>query len=334
MMPCTGTRTWREANLPISAPSPQSPAPGVASPASATASLAPGPRSPAPSKGADVIVPTLPKKDNTPLPLGVAESPRPLARVGYDIYLRAGLLEYLHEQYGAAVVFFEKAKPLAPPPDYVVIGSGHVPTGIELLVAMAKSGKSITPEEACRGDSSAKAALMLIDVYHQGQEYQKSLEICNRLIESSLMARATPEQKSYVYFKRAANLPDPGHGVFQSGRGLGRLRCRIPCRAEGPLVRPGHVPGGQHRVEPQAPFRSGDFHLAPSIKTFPKSSEADRCAYFIGVARYWSKQYEEARESLEQFLEDYPDSEFASDAQDFLDKCDKEIDKQQLSPSK
>ena len=59
--------------------------------------------------------------------------PRPIREIGYDIYLRAGLLEYLQEQFGAAVVFFEKAKPLAPPQNILVV-YGKIPTGIERLI--------------------------------------------------------------------------------------------------------------------------------------------------------------------------------------------------------
>ena len=42
-------------------------------------------------------------------------SARPPREVAYDIYLRAGLLEYLHDAFGAALALFEKAKPFAPP---------------------------------------------------------------------------------------------------------------------------------------------------------------------------------------------------------------------------
>ena len=37
-----------------------------------------------------------------------------LRQTGYDIYVRAGLVEYLLEHPERAVAFFEKAKPLRP----------------------------------------------------------------------------------------------------------------------------------------------------------------------------------------------------------------------------
>ena len=44
---------------------------------------------------------------------------RGVDRVGYDIYLRSGLLAYLQERFEQAKLWFEKAKPLAPPRNLV-----------------------------------------------------------------------------------------------------------------------------------------------------------------------------------------------------------------------
>ena len=123
-------------------------------------------------------------------------------QVGYDIYVRAGLVEYLREHNDRAVTFFEKAKPLQPERTYVV-AHGKIPTGIERLIETAKSGKSLTPDVVRQGDEQAKLILMLADIYFQGREFAKSWELCNRLIYSDAIARATREQRSYAHYKRA-----------------------------------------------------------------------------------------------------------------------------------
>ena len=78
-----------------------------------------------------------------------------LKEVGYDIYVRAGLVEYLSDHNDRAVAFFEKAKPLQPERTFVV-AHGKIPTGIERLIEAAKSGKSLTPEIVRQGDEKAK----------------------------------------------------------------------------------------------------------------------------------------------------------------------------------
>ena len=84
----------------------------------------------------------------------------------------------------AALVLFEKAKPFAPPQNFVV-AYGKISTGIERLIDVAKTGKSITPEVVRKGNPTAKTALMLADIYHEGQQYEKSLELCNRLLNGT-----------------------------------------------------------------------------------------------------------------------------------------------------
>ena len=83
-----------------------------------------------------------------------------------------------------AVGFFQKAKPLQPERKFVVV-HGTIPTGIERLIEAAKSGKSLTPEIVCKGDQKAKLILMLADVYYQGQEWQRSVDLCTRLIKGA-----------------------------------------------------------------------------------------------------------------------------------------------------
>ena len=132
----------------------------------------------------------------------LATDHRPLT-TAYAIYLRAGLIEYLNERCPKAVEWFEKAKPFAPERNLVVV-HGHIPTGIEKLIDLAKSRKFITPEVVRKGDHKAKLILMLADVYHEGEQWQKSLDLCNRVIDGAA-PKATREQKSYAFYRRARN---------------------------------------------------------------------------------------------------------------------------------
>ena len=126
-----------------------------------------------------------------------------LRQTGYDIYVRAGLVEYLLEHPERAVAFFEKAQPLAPERTFVEV-NGHIPTGMERLIEAAKSGKSLTPEIVRKGDEQAKLILMLADAYRAGEDCKRSLELCSRVIVGAA-PKVSREQKSYAHFKRARN---------------------------------------------------------------------------------------------------------------------------------
>ncbi len=149
---------------------------------------------------------------------------RSLKEVGYDIYVRAGLVEYLSQgdqdkeksevkdprlaapndrSSSTAIAFFEKAKLLSPERNMIVV-HGTIPTGIERLIEVAKAGKSLTPDAVRAGNEKARLILMLADAYHAGEEWHQSLDLCNRII-SGAVPKATREQKSYAHFKRARN---------------------------------------------------------------------------------------------------------------------------------
>ena len=255
---------------------------------------------------------------------------RPLCAVAYDIYLRAGLLEYMHEQYGAAVVFFEKAKPFAPPRNYAVV-YGKIPTGIERLIDAAKTGKTLTPEIVRKGDPTAKTAMMLADIYHEGQDYQRSLDLCDRLLNApAIMKKATREQCSYAHFRRARNhylILDMA--LFNPDAALADYVAAVRAApqaewADKAMFYAGNIEWNK-KNNPEAAISAWQL----LIKNYPQSSEADRSAFFIGVTRYYTKQYAEAKKSLEKYAEDYPGSDFIDDARDLIDKCEKEISEQQ-----
>ena len=242
-------------------------------------------------------------------------------QVGYDIYVRAGLVEYLLERNDRAVAFFEKAKPLQPAQTYVV-AHGKIPTGIERLIEAAKSGKTLTPEIVRQGDEQAKLILMLADIYFQGREFTKSWELCNRLIYSEAIARATREQRSYAHYKRARSCYCL-HG-----------KARKPDAALADYV-------VAVRAAPRAPWASTAMFLAANIlwnhkhnpdaavsiwnrliRSYPGSKEADASTLFISVVYRWTNRADDARKVLTDFLAKHPESPLADGARKQLAKLD------------
>ena len=249
---------------------------------------------------------------------------RSLKQVGYDIYVRAGLVEYLLEHPERAVGLFEKAKLLQPERNFVVV-QGAIPTGIERLIEVAKSGKSLTPEIVRKGDEKARLILMLADVYHEGQQHDKSLELCTRVISGSA-PKATREQKSYAHFRRAHNYYMTLGQAYSPDASLADYVSAVTTAPKAPWADSAMFLAGN--------IEWNDKHNADAaitvwrrlLREYPKSSEADRCAFFIGLAHFFSKQYPQARKALEEYLVNYPTSEFTESAREVLNKCNSIVD--------
>ena len=249
---------------------------------------------------------------------------RSAKQLGYDIYVRAGLVEYLLEHPEHAIGFFEKAKPLQPERNYVE-ANGHIPTGIERLIEAAKMNKSLTPEVVRQGDERAKMILMLADVYHEGQQHDKSLDLCTRVVAGSA-PKATREQKSYAYFRRARNHYLIVDSLFDPNAALADYVAAVAASPKSPWADSAMLLAGNVEWNDKHNAGAAIAVWRRLLKEYPKSSEADRCAFFIGVAHFFSKQYPEAEKALQEFMVSYPDSEFADSAKDILAKCNAQID--------
>jgi TolA-binding protein len=258
----------------------------------------------------------------SPFPVTLA---RPLGEVAYDIYLRAGLLEYLHEQYGAAVIFFEKAKPFTPPLKIQVIGKAP-PSGVERLIVAAKTGKTLTPDIVRKGDPTAKAALMLGDVYHEGQQYEKSLDLCNRLLSGPGINRATPEQKSYAHFRRARNYFLSLGRTYSPDASLADNVAAVAAAPKTPWAEEAMFLAGNIEWNQKHDLQAAVAVWHRLVHDYPGSKEADRCELYIGAAYFSSKQYVQAQQALESFLTLYPESEFVASGKRLLDECKAKAD--------
>ena len=225
-----------------------------------------------------------------------------LREIRYAIYLRAGLMAYLSEHLEEAVEWFEKAKPFEPERGFVVV-HGEIPTGIERLVEAAKSGKSLTPEEARRGDEKARLILMLADVYMEAQQWSKAIELCDILLDTP-RSSASRDQQSWAYHQKGA--ANSGISHYLDAR-----RCHVLAQ----------------RVSPSAPWAPRSLFLAASIAdnlqqdpanvireykavmlTYPDTDAARTAAYLIGVSYEWDEQWSAAKRVYEWFIKRYPES--------------------------
>ena len=248
-----------------------------------------------------------------------SSSLRSLQQVGYDIYVRAGLLEHLQGHRDQSLLFLEKAKPLEPRHAVVAVG-GHVPTGVERLIRLAKSDESPTPDLVKQGDQKASLILMLADVYHEGQQYDKAVRLCT-LVATQLAHTISPDQRSYAFFRRGRSYYLCPGGGFDCDAALADYTAAIMLAPNAPwadaaLFFAGNIQWN-HKHNPPAAVAAWERLL----RDYPNSAEADRCSLYIGAVYYYSQRYSDAQRSLTRFLKTYPKSEFVESASAFLDDC-------------
>jgi tetratricopeptide (TPR) repeat protein len=265
-------------------------------------------------------------------PLGASSSlttdHRPLSTAYYAIYLRAGLIEYLQERCPKALEWFEKAKPFAAARNLVVV-QGTIPTGVEKLIALAKHGTFITPQVARQGDPTARLILMLADVYHEGEDWQKSLDLCAKVIAGTgVAAKGTNQQKGWAFFKRGRNyycLEGDANNPTAAQADYLAAAAAFPKAdwADNALFLAANIHWNHHQNADAAVVL-----WKRLIKSYPQSDEADRAAYFIGVAYQWSGRPQEARQAYEDSLRKFPGSRFNKLIKEQTAKLDAKGDKE------
>jgi outer membrane protein assembly factor BamD (BamD/ComL family) len=224
-------------------------------------------------------------------------------QTAYAIYVRAGLVEYLLERPEAAVAFFEKAKPLAPPPKRDAVVIGHVPTGIEQLIEVAKSGRSLTPDEARAGDRKAKLILMLADVHVAGREWTKAIGLCDKVIESKKFS-ATPHQRSWAYHQKASaiyGIPDCKN-AYDDLLSAEKASPSAPWAAES-LLFAGCIANNILKDDALALTQ-----YQAVVARHPTSEVAPKAAFFVGVTHESNKEWDRAKAAYTLYLKKYPDA--------------------------
>ncbi|MDZ7617411.1 MAG: hypothetical protein U1E05_10420, partial [Patescibacteria group bacterium] len=221
-------------------------------------------------------------------------------QTGYAIYLRAGLVAYLSERPTEAVEWFERAKPFEPERNFVVV-HGEIPTGIERLIAAARSGKSLTPEEARRGDEKARLILMLADVYHEGEQWEKSLDLCTAAITDKSRT-VTPGQRSYAHFRRGRNYYCLDGEAFDPDAAFNDYAAAVRTAPKAPWARQCLLLAANiswnHRTDATNAIQLWE----RLVNGYPNSDEADRACYFIGVVHEIGGRPDAARKAYETIL--------------------------------
>jgi len=215
-------------------------------------------------------------------------------------------VEYLLEHPERAVGFFEKAKPLQPERNFVVV-QGTIPTGIERLIAAAKSGKSLTPEVVRKGDEKAKLILMLADVQLEANQWDKTVELCDTVIHATRFS-VTPDQKSWAHHQRATaiyGIPDCKNAYTDFVLAQ-KASPNAPWAADS-LFQAACITNNFFQDKPRAVAE-----FTAVVKKYPKSDIAPKAGYFVGVACEWDKEWDRARLAYNWFLKRYPDSQWAN----------------------
>ena len=244
-----------------------------------------------------------------------------LRQTGYDIYVRAGLVEYLLEHPERAVGLLREGHSRSSPSG-TSSWSRHDSHGHR---AADRGGqvRQIThardrPQRRPEGETDPDAGRRVSRRVKNGND---PLDLCTRVIKGAA-PKASREQKSYAYFRRGRN-----HYLIQ---GMESFNPDAALKDYVTAV----------TIAPKAPWADKAMFLAANIfwnhkhnldaavsvwrrliREYPKSKDADRSAFFIGTAFFFSKQYPEAEKALGQYIAKYPDSQFLADAKTLLDQC-------------
>jgi tetratricopeptide (TPR) repeat protein len=237
----------------------------------------------------------------------------------YNTYLRAGLVAYLNQKYDAAIILFKTAKPFEPPPDFVVV-AGNVPTGIERVIAAAKGKKLLIPPEILKMDQRANLAMQLISIYQQAGVHEKALVIADELLRKP--GKAASVQLSWVHYRRGRSLyyleEDP---VDAKKSYLASLRLSPKTEWAGDAIFLAANITYNHEENVNEAVKLWQ----KAIAEYPDNEEAERSAYYVGIAYEWANRHEEAIKAYENALAKFPGGEFEELIRNHLAKMQKKM---------
>jgi len=226
----------------------------------------------------------------------------------YEAYLRAGLVAYLGRDYQGANHSFVKAQKARPRPAETVV-AGEAGYCMTALCEKARTKGDLTPKEVADGDPKARLALQISDVYHAVGEFDKSISLCNLVLNNKTFSPSSV-QESWAYFVRGRNKFNMGWGT------------RDPVAAMEDYM-------AAHKLAPKAPWSHRCLLYAANITytrkhdadaaiviwrrlilEYPAATESQISQYHIGVAYERTKRPKEARQAFEALLNNYPDSPY------------------------
>ncbi len=252
---------------------------------------------------------------------------RSVRQVGYEIYIRAGLVEYLKvrgegkarnetpdspeqssasaKSYPRTLAFFEKAKPLQPERNFVVV-QGHIPTGIERLIKVAETGRSLTPEIVCKENEQVGLVLQFADLQLEANQCNKAIELYDLVIYPTRF-RVTAHQKSWAHHQKATAIyaiPDCKNAYNDFVQA--QLSCPGAPWAARSLFQAACITNNFFEDKAKA---ATQFMVV--VKRYPNSDVASKAAYFAGVTTEWDKQLDNAKVAYQWYLKKYPGSQWA-----------------------
>lgn len=235
----------------------------------------------------------------------------------YKIFLRAGLVAYLDQRYDAAQRFFESAKPLTPPRDFVVV-EGRIPTGIESIITASREKRTLTPQEVFDGDAKVRLILQLADIYLVAGSYQKSNDLASLIVEDLARAASVP-QRSWAHRQRAMALSSLRLKLDAKPEFIAAYQaCPTASWAGECLFLAGTIVHNHAKNPTEA---IGIFEDV--VRKYPTGEFAAKAAYFVGVIHEWNGQWTQAKTAYQRVIRDYPESRWASAAMGFhLKKVD------------
>jgi len=226
----------------------------------------------------------------------------------YGAYIRAGIVAYLGGDMDAAQRRFTAAKRCAPPLGFEVV-RGHVPNGVERLIAATVATQRLTPLEAL-DEKHAKATLILqlADLYDLAQDYENSRSLCGMIILGGI--QATNEQKSWALFRRGRTFFCMADEERDPVAAKKDYLAAVEASPKMPWAYRGLFLAGNIAFNTEQDIETAVSLWQRVMKDYPDCPEAHRSAYYIGVAYQLSGKAEEARKAFEAFLKKFPESPF------------------------
>ena len=166
--------------------------------------------------------------------------------------------------------------------------------------------------------------MMLADMYQEARQYEKSLDLCNRLLASAAVKRTAPEQRSYAYYKRARNTYLLMADKFDADATIKDYSASVAAApkadwADEALFYAGNIQWN-HKQDADAAVLTWE----RLVREYPGSKEAPTSAFYIGVALL-EETVSRGRKALEAFLERYPDSVHTRTARLLLASCEQDM---------
>jgi len=122
----------------------------------------------------------------------------------FDVHLRAGIVALIERKHAGAAVAFEQARSAK--------GAGEALAGLDELIAEAKAGREIAPEEVRQGSPQVAVALAMGTVYNLVRQFDRASGLFDRVAAGNLKG-ASPAQRAFAAYGAARSNEGRGKAV-------------------------------------------------------------------------------------------------------------------------